>query len=274
LIGEEIKIQDEQKKTKILLTNDDGIRAEGLYALYRELHNVAEVAVVAPSGERSACGHSITLSHPLRIEEIRRNDQFYGYAINGTPADCVKLAVSVILETPPDIVISGINWGLNTGAHIMYSGTVSAAVEAAILGIPAMAVSLAPVDPAHFGFSAQFARKLALVIVQQGLPPGTLLNINVPALGQEQIPEVVITSQAKCYLKDFFQRRIDPRNNVYYWLDSEEMIVKEGGNVDVDAVRRGKISITPIRFDLTDHQFINSLQSWPISGSGKDGEPN
>lgn len=258
------------------MTNDDGIHSEGLYALYRELQDVAEVAVVAPSGERSACGHSITLSHPLRIEKIRRNDQFYGYAVSGTPADCVKLAVSVILESPPDMVISGINWGLNTGVHIMYSGTVSAAVEAAILGIPAMAVSLAPEDPSHFALSAQFARKLALVIVQQGLPLGTLLNINLPSLGQRQgqFPEVVITRQAKCYLKDYFQKRIDPRNNEYYWLDTEEMTVKEGGDVDVDVVRRGKISITPIRFDLTDHQFISSLQAWPILGSVEDEESN
>jgi 5'-nucleotidase len=208
----------------------------------------------------------------LRIEKIHRNDQFYGYAVSGTPADCVKLAVSVILESPPDVVISGINWGLNTGVHIMYSGTVSAAVEAAILGIPAMAVSLAPEDPSHFGLCARFARKLALVIMQRGLPSGTLLNINLPSLRHGRFPEVVITRQAKCYLKDYFQRRIDPRNKVYYWLDTEEMTVKEEGDVDVDTVRKGKISITPIRFDLTDHQFIQSLQAWQILGSGEDGE--
>jgi 5'-nucleotidase len=266
-----MKIQDEQKKIKILLTNDDGIHSPGLHALYRELQDVAEVAVVAPSEERSACGHSITLSHPLRIGKIWKYDQFYGYAVSGTPADCVKLAVSVILESPPDMVISGINWGLNTGVHIMYSGTVSAAVEAAILGIPAIAVSLAPVDAAHFDLSAQFVRKLVSVTWQQGLPPGTLLNINLPSLESGQLPEVAITSQAKCSLRDCFQRRIDPRNNAYYWLDTEEMTVREGGDVDVETVQRGKISITPIRLDLTDHQFIHSLQAWPIvePGEGK-----
>lgn len=268
---------------RILLTNDDGIHSEGLYALYRELQDMAEVIVVAPSGERSASGHAITLSDPLRIERVRKNDQFYGYAVSGTPVDCVKLAVSVILKSSPDMVISGINWGLNTGIHILYSGTVSAAVEAAILGIPAIAVSLAPVDSSHFDFSAQFVRKLAMIISQQGLPPGTLLNINVPSIEAERTPDAVITRQAKCHLKDCFQKRIDPRNNVYYWLDSEEIILKEEegvddgedidrerGDVDVEAVRKGKISVTPIRFDLTDHHFINSLQAWPIFGIRKD----
>ncbi|MEW5804354.1 MAG: 5'/3'-nucleotidase SurE [bacterium] len=266
-----MKTHSEQEKVTIVLTNDDGIHSEGLYALYRGLQDVAKVVIVAPSGERSACGHSITLSHPLRIEEVRKNDQFYGYAVSGTPVDCVKLAISVILESPPDMIISGINWGLNTGVHIMYSGTVSAAAEATILGIPAMAVSLAPVDFSHFDPSAQFARKVALGVLQQGLPPGTLLNINIPALlGTGQLPEVTITRHAQCFLKDYFQRRIDPRNNAYYWLDSEEMTAKERGDVDVEAVRSGKISITPIRFDLTDHQFIHSLRAWPILESLKE----
>ncbi|MEW6378490.1 MAG: 5'/3'-nucleotidase SurE [bacterium] len=260
----------DRKKIRILLTNDDGIHSEGLYALYQAVGDIAEVIVVAPRGERSACGHSITLSDPLRVETIHKGDRFYGYGVSGTPVDCVKLAISVLLESPPDMVISGINWGLNTGVHLMYSGTVSAAVEAAMLGIPAMAVSLAPVDPAHFALSARFARKMALTILHQGLPAGTLLNINVPSLESNRFPEVAITRQARCFLKDCFEKRTDPRNNTYYWLDAEEMIPEEGGGGDVDAVREGKISITPIRFDLTDHQFMHSLQTWPILDLGKD----
>jgi len=259
----------ERKKARILLTNDDGILAEGLYALYQGLRDVAELIVVAPRGERSACSHSITLSDPLKIETINRDGQFYGYGISGTPVDCVKLAVSAILESGPDMVISGINWGLNTGVHILYSGTVSAAAEAAMLGIPAMAVSLAPVDPAHFTPCAQFVRKLALTVLEQGLPSGTLLNINVPSFKGDQVPEVAITKQARCSLRDCFHRRTDPRNNVYYWLANEEMIPEEEEGGDVETVLQGKISITPIRLDLTDHQFMDELRAWPILDLGK-----
>ena len=257
------------KPLQILLTNDDGIESEGLYALYQELQDIAEVVIVAPNGERSALGHAITLSEPLRVKKVKKNDQFYGYAVSGTPVDCVKLAVSVILESQPDLVISGINWGLNTGVHIVYSGTVSAALEAVILGIPAIAVSVAPTPSPDYMYYGQFVRRLSLKVLQQGLPSGTLLNVNIPSQELVNNPDIVISRQAKCYVKDNFQKRIDPRNQTYYWLDKEEVFIVEGGDTlidtDVEAVNKGKISITPIRCDLTDPQSIHLLQKWSFS---------
>ena len=256
-------------RVQILLTNDDGIESEGLYALYQELQDVADVVIVAPRGERSALGHAITLSDPLRVEKVKKNGQRYGYAVSGTPVDCVKLAVSVILKSRPDLVISGINSGLNTGVHIVYSGTVSAALEAAILGIPAIAVSVASTASLDFTHYTQFVKKLSLMVLHRGLPAGTLLNVNMPSQESDHNPEIVISRQAKCYVKDNFQKRVDPRNRIYYWLDSEELFVMEGGDdtgidTDVEAVKKGKISITPIHCDLTDPQSINLLQTWPL----------
>ena len=259
-----------KKNVRILLTNDDGIEAEGLYALYQGLQDMAEVVIVAPNGERSALSHAITLSEPLRVKKVQKNGRLYGYAVSGTPVDCVKLAISVILKSRPDLVISGINWGLNTGVHIVYSGTVSAALEAAILGIPAIAVSIASTGSPNFIHYTQFVRRLSLMVLQQGLPAGTLLNVNMPSQKPAHLPEIAITRQARCYLKDNFQKRIDPRNRMYYWLDSEEMFIAEESDnkdmdVDVEAVKKGKISITPIRCDLTDRQCIQLLQTWPFS---------
>ncbi|MGA1875065.1 MAG: 5'/3'-nucleotidase SurE [bacterium] len=269
--------REKEKNLKILLTNDDGIESEGLYALYQELQDTAEVTVVAPKGERSAFGHAITLSDPLRVELVQKGGQLYGHAVSGTPVDCVKLGVGVILKSQPDLVISGINWGLNTGVHIFYSGTVSAALEAAILGIPAIAVSLAPIGPPVYTHTAQFIKKLASLVLRRNLPPGTLLNVNMPPPELDDAPEVAITRQANCCLKDNFQERIDPRNRTYYWLDSEEIHIVEGGDGehmegDIEAVQKGKISITPIRLDLTDHQLIRFLQTWPIAGLKKNEE--
>ncbi len=256
-------------RVQILLTNDDGIESEGLYALYQELQDVADVVIVAPQGERSALGHAITLSDPLRVEKVKKNGQRYGYAVSGTPVDCVKLAVSVILKSRPDLVISGINSGLNTGVHIVYSGTVSAALEAVILGIPAIAVSVASTASLDFTHYTQFVRKLSLMVLHRGLPAGTLLNVNMPSQESGHNPEIVISRQAKCYVKDNFQKRVDPRNRIYYWLDTEELFMVEGGDdtgidTDVEAVKKGKISITPIRCDLTDPQSIHLLQTWPL----------
>lgn len=261
-------MENKNEKVKILLTNDDGIEAQGLYHLYQELITFAEVIVVAPKEERSACSHAITLSHPLRIEKVEKGGQFFGHAVSGTPVDCVKLGLNVILDFKPDLVISGINCGLNTGVHIFYSGTVSAALEAAFLDIPAIAVSLDPEGSPYFINSAQFVKKLALRVLEQGLPSGTFLNVNIPPF-EKVYPEVVITKQARCSLKDSFQKRIDPRNRPYYWLEAEEIFIVEGGDgkslqLDVEVVKEGKISITPIRFDLTDHQFINILRDWAI----------
>lgn len=249
---------------EVLLTNDDGINAEGLYELYRCLKETVKVHIVAPDAERSAVGHAITLSDPLRVTEIKRDGSFFGYAVSGTPADCVKIAVRSLLGKRPDIVISGINTGPNTGISVLYSGTVSAATEAALLGIPSLAVSLATYTQPDFRFAADFIKKLIPLVIKNSLPPGTLLNINIPAVPPEQIKGVAITTQSKSRFIEEFHKRIDPRGHTYYWLGGEMELLGDNTGSDDEAIKQNKISITPLHFDLTDYQCLEQLRQWKI----------
>ncbi len=171
----------------ILVCNDDGIDAPGIFALVQEMKKIGTVTVVAPDNQQSAVGHAITMNHPLRVSKFSIGKKFFGYAINGTPADCVKIAVRTLLKKRPDILVSGINHGSNTSINIIYSGTVSAATEGTILGIPSIAFSLTTYERPDFRFAAKFARKLATVVLRNGLTPGTLLNVNVPAVSEKEI---------------------------------------------------------------------------------------
>lgn len=251
----------------ILITNDDGIYAKGILALYQELRSLGEITVVAPDRERSAVGHAITISDPLRVWQVERSGKFFGYAVNGTPADCVKLAINALLEVKPDLVISGINHGPNTGTNVIYSGTVSAATEGTILGIPSLAVSLdiSHVENPDFSYAARFTRKLALKVSKEGLPRGTTLNVNIPALPEHQIKGVVITRQGSLKFTDIFQMRTDPRNRHYYWLTGEKIEVEPNGEeeeIDHLVLRQNKISITPLQYDLTDYRLLEDLKKW------------
>lgn len=249
---------------RLLVTNDDGIASPGLFALARELKKIGEVTVVAPAVERSASGHAITLADPLRVEEFRRKGVLFGYAVNGTPADCVKIAVQALLLKKPHMVVSGINKGPNTGTNVIYSGTVSAATEAAILGCPSMAVSLGTFGKADFSYAARFARRLVLHIHREGLPKGVLLNVNVPHLPPAKIRGVRITRQGSTIFKDHYEKRTDPRGRTYYWLAGEldETVEEEG--FDGEALHKGEISITPLHFDMTNHDLLEELRSWKI----------
>jgi len=249
---------------KILLTNDDGINAEGLYELYCHIKDIADVHIVAPDIERSAVGHAITISDPLRVTKVKRNNAFFGYAVSGTPADCVKIAVRSILDEKPDLVISGINKGPNTGISVLYSGTVSAATEGTLLGIPSIAVSLTTYTDPDFKFAAGFIKKLAPKIIEKGLPAGTLLNINVPAVPQEEIKGVAITKQSNSRFIEEFHKRIDPRGNTYYWLGGEMELLGDNSGSDHEAIKQNKISVTPLYFDLTDHKFLEQLRQWEL----------
>ncbi len=250
---------------RILLTNDDGIHARGLEALYCELKDIAEVKIVAPEVEQSAVGHAITIYNPLRVTEVFKQEDFFGYGINGTPADCVKLGANVIFSQPPDLVVSGINLGMNAGDCIIYSGTVSAATEAVILGIPAIAVSLASYDAkADFSYAASFIKKLAEQVYKNGLPPETLLNVNVPAVSPEDIDGVCITRQGRFTFKDVFVKRHDPKGRTYYWLENEDIKVDPGSDYDLNVIKQNKISITPIKYDLTDYNYLENLKKWDI----------
>jgi len=249
---------------RILITNDDGINAPGVYALYEEMKKVGEISIVAPDTEQSAIGHAITLSNPLRIREVHRDGSFYGYSVNGTPADCVKLGVTTIFKEHPDMVISGINLGPNLGVDVIYSGTVSAATEGTILGIPSIAISLATRKEPDYSFAAAFTRNLCLKVKEKGLPAGILLNVNIPAVPSHKIKGVRITRQGNARFRDTFEKRMDPRGNIYYWLTGEVWEEEEDKETDSKAVSDNYISITPIHFDLTSYQSISWLKEWDI----------
>jgi 5'-nucleotidase len=247
---------------EILITNDDGIYAEGIFALYDSLRKTARVTVVAPDTQRSAVGHAITLADPLRVTEVRRYGRFFGYATSGTPADCVKLAIRAIMKKKPDLVFSGINLGANMGYNVLYSGTVSGATEGALLGIPSVAISLATFIKPDFSCAAAFARKIAAAAAAGRLPPGALLNVNVPAVPAGRIKGVSITRQSRTLFNDRFDKRTDPHGQTYYWLTGSLNQKDASPDSDLSALRRNRVSITPLQFDLTDYKFLKELAGW------------
>jgi 5'-nucleotidase len=251
---------------KILMANDDGMFAVGISVLAKALSNEGhEVYIVAPDQERSAAGHSLTLHTPLRVNEIK---PLYGakrcWTTNGTPGDCVKIAINAILEENelPDIVITGINHGPNLGSDIIYSGTVSSAVEGAVMGYPSIAVSLCGEEykDENFYYSAEFIVKFLKKLKDINFPKRTILNINIPGCPEDKISGVVVTSLgAKTYTNEY-EKRIDPRGKAYYWMAGE--LVKEGKNdrTDINAIRWNKVSITPITYDMTNRGVISSME--------------
>jgi 5'/3'-nucleotidase len=245
----------------ILVTNDDGIHAPGIDALAVALAGVGEVAVVAPDRERSAVGHALTLHHPLRATELAPNR----FAVDGTPTDCVNLGIHTLLPCRPDIVVSGINRGSNLGDDITYSGTVSAAMEATLMGIPAFAVSLVtPGRGEHYDAAAAFAARLAGIVLDRGLPPDTFLNVNVPDRPEPELLPPRITTQGKRRYEGVIVDKIDPRGRNYYWIGSSvpEFLDLEGS--DYHAITRGHISITPLHLDLTNHASLDVLRNWQL----------
>lgn len=248
----------------ILLTNDDGIHAPGIIKLAEFLKEKYNVTVVAPDRERSAVGHAITLHKPLRLINIKRNDGLLAYAVNGTPSDCVKLAIDVVYKNKkPGLVISGINYGLNLGTDILYSGTVSAAIEAAIYDIPSIAVSLAEDANINDKRIYQFLDQLIMNIVHYGIPKNTLLNVNIPALKQEIKGIKITTLGTRLYIENF-TKNIDPRGKEYYWMAGKLSEDENDERTDIVSVKNGFISITPIHFDLTRYDLIDALKSWDI----------
>jgi len=248
-----------ETKPLILLTNDDGIHAEGLRYLRMAAEKVGQVSIVAPAAEQSAVGHSITLYDPIRAREFSKNGEFYGYGIGGTPADSVKLAVYSLLPHPPALVMSGINDGANLGLNVLYSGTVSAATEAAILGLPAMSVSIDQKKYPPFPWAVPHIEKLAAWVLRHGLPMGVALNVNIPALPPEKVRGYRITRQSLSKLKERFEQREDPRGNHYYWLTGQATADDTTEESDVAAVRQGYVSVTPLFYDLTAHSHMEVL---------------
>ncbi len=252
-------------KPKILLTNDDGINALGIGTLAESLSDFADISIVAPLSEMSAMGHAITISDPLKVTEIFKDEAHFGWAVGGTPADCVKLAIHGELVDRPDLVISGINQGANVGVDIIYSGTVSAAYEGTILNIPSMAISLDSFVQKDFTAAGKVALIMAKRILEEGLPQGTLLNVNVPAGEYSSFKGFLVTRQGSGTYKEKIDRRVDPRKRVYYWLSGTRSYDDSDPGMDENAVRSGYVALTPLHYDLTNRGYLKSLESWKLN---------
>ncbi len=244
---------------KILITNDDGFHAPGINCLAEALAEIGEVAVVAPDRERSASSHALTLHHPLRAEMVAPGR----FSVDGTPTDCVNLGIHSLIGFHPDLVISGINRGANLGDDVTYSGTVAAALEATLMGIPAFAVSLATrEEAADYSGAAGFAVRLALEIKRNGLPKDTFLNVNVPDVSVSDLKPALVTIQGKRRYEGTIVDSVDPRGRSYYWIGTADLDFHDIDGSDFAALRRGHISVTPLHLDMTNHQALALLRNW------------
>jgi 5'-nucleotidase len=250
------------KKFKILVSNDDGIYSEGIIALREAMLEIGEVFVYAPHKQQSAVGHAITTHLPLRVNPYYMNGDFFGYAVTGTPADCVKLAVTTHMKEKPDLIVSGINHGSNAAINVIYSGTVSAATEGTILGIPSIAFSLTTYVDFDFTYSKKVAKIIAQAVLKNGLPPGVLLNVNIPPVPEEKINGIKVTKQGKTRWNDYFERRVDPQQREYYWLTGTMDYIEDDEESDIRAIQENFVSVTPIQFDLTAYDFLEKLKHW------------
>ena len=243
----------------ILVCNDDGYRSEGILALAEALRALGTVYVVAPDRERNAAGHSLTLSHPLRVEKVGTR----AYAVDGTPTDCVNLAVNGILRGKKiALVASGINKGANMGDDITYSGTVAGAMEGTLLGIPSIAVSLASRNHFRFEASAKFTHEVARKVLRHKIPKDTLLNINLPNVPPEEIRGVRVTRQGKRIYGDAIVEKRDPRGRKYYWIGGDSLEREDIPGSDLEAVEEGYISVTPLHLDMTDYASLRAIRRW------------
>ncbi|MDY0301210.1 MAG: 5'/3'-nucleotidase SurE [Trichlorobacter sp.] len=246
---------------RILVTNDDGIGAAGIKALAEAMTQLGDVTVVAPDRERSATGHSLTLHAPLRIFELKE----HWFAVDGTPTDCVNMGIHNLLPFRPDLVVSGINQGSNMGDDITYSGTVAAAMEANLMGIPALAISLASyTDTSHFNDAATSVLPIIQTFISNGLPNNTFLNINIPNLPLAEIKPPMITRQGKRSFVGSIIDKVDPWGRKYYWIGSEEPSFIDEDGTDFHAVGQGNISITPLHLDLTNYNAMDLLNNWNL----------
>lgn len=253
----------------ILICNDDGIDAPGIIALASALDGLGELYVVAPENEQSAVGHAITVRDPVRAHTHRfetPSGEIYARAVTGTPADCVKLAVNQLVPRRPDLVVSGINHGPNTAVNVIYSGTVSAATEASILGLNAVAFSLCSWESSDFEAAGTVARHIASHVLTRGLPSGVLLNVNIPARPTSELRGIQITRQARSRWEEGFDERVDPFDRPYYWISGTFVNLDEGDGTDIDAIEDGYVSVTPLQHDLTAHEHLEDLQTddWSI----------
>jgi 5'-nucleotidase len=246
---------------EILVTNDDGIGAEGIRALAKAMEMLGNVTIMAPDREQSATSHALTLHRPLRMRKISEREM----SVDGTPTDAVLLGVHGFLKERPALVVSGINHGPNMGNDVLYSGTVAAASEGTFLGIPSVAISLATWDTADFGPAARVARTLVAQLLKRGLPAKTCLNVNIPAIPYDQIKGVRVTRLGKRVYRDVIVEKTDPRGKLYYWIGGDEPTWENDDSSDFTAVEHGYVSVTPLTFELTDYKELVDLEAKGLS---------
>jgi len=252
------------KRPLVLVTNDDGINAPGIRTLISVVKNIGDVIVVAPDSPQSGMGHAITINSTLHSSKITpKNSEIIEYSCSGTPADCVKLAINELMPRKPDLCVSGINHGSNSSINVIYSGTMSAAIEAGIEGVPAIGFSLLDYSwNADFSHSKDFIRKITLNALNNGIPKGVVLNVNIPAVKKSDIKGVKICRQAKAYWVEEFDKRKNPLGQEYYWLTGKFVNKDQGEDTDEWALKNNYISIVPVEFDLTAHHAIQGLNEW------------
>lgn len=256
-----------KKRPLILVTNDDGINAPGIRTLIEVMNEIGDVYVVAPDSPQSGMGHAITINDAVYCNHIKvgGDKPQVEYSCSGTPVDCVKLAVNEVLKRKPDLCVSGINHGSNSSINVIYSGTMSAAVEAGTMGIPAIGFSLLDFShEADFNPSRKIVKAIALETLKNGLPKGVVLNVNIPKLNSSEIRGIKVCRQAKAYWQEKFDKRTNPLGRDYYWLTGTFVNEDEGTDTDEWALEQGYVSVVPVQFDLTAHQAINELNSWDL----------
>lgn len=247
------------KRPLILVTNDDGIHAKGILFLSQIAKDFGEVVVVAPDKPQSGMGHAVTMHTPLWLKEVKM-DSVSAYSTSGTPVDCVKLAVYQIMHRKPDLILSGVNHGANSSINVIYSGTMSAAVEGAVEGIPSIGFSLLNhSEDADFSHSEPFIRKIIKNVVENTMPYGACLNVNIP---KNEAKGIKVCRQAKGYWEDYFEKRSDPQGNDYYWMKGDFIVTEKGEDTDLWALDHGFISVVPTQFDMTAHHAIANLNTW------------
>jgi 5'-nucleotidase len=248
--------------TTILVTNDDGVHSAGIKALQQTMNNLGNAYIIAPDRERSAAGHSLTLHRPLKVETLAEDI----FSVNGTPTDCVTLGINKLLPEKPALVVSGINKGANLGDDITYSGTVSAAIEGTILGIPSIAVSLINSEPYHFDTASFFALRLASLVLKYALPYDTLLNVNIPNIRRDEIKGIKLTRHGKRVYEDSIQETFNPWGEKFYWIGGGRPYWEFGEDVDIDTVLQHFVSVTPLHLDMTNYDALAFLKNkWNLT---------
>ncbi len=254
------------EKPVILVTNDDGVMAPGIRHLVQYMLEIGEVVVVAPDKPQSGMGHAVTIVNPLRLEKITVDGGHEEYSCSGTPVDCVKLAVNKVLKRKPDLLVSGINHGSNSSINVIYSGTMSAAIEGAMEDIPSIGFSLLDYRfDADFKASKKFVQDIAVNVLKNGLPKGICLNVNIPAVKEQEIKGIKVCRQARANWEEEFDHRSDPRGKDYYWLTGRFRLHENSRETDEWALENNYISVVPVQFDFTAHGLIPEIQKWKFN---------